>query len=348
MSHDTNPPKKPNPLARDFLESKRRSAKGYACPFCTEVYHQEPKIWEHALQNHRASLGDLKTEEKTESARKQFRQLALDKAYVLLRPSISPDSTFLPTDTAPPASIDRLTWEPTRQNKAKSDKAAPAAADPPRWTPSSDWAQHAGRDIGEDVRPRSPTSPASAPESVQCPGTTLDHRGRLTLAQGRTGEQRNTSTSVDNSLKLGAEGESGSLEPPNESRIRGSMNPRSRHVKTHSGGTAVGGDPDFPSQSAQRYDSEFRRPIPQSKQPLWDSQTDSPDVNVRLNPYQGQYNSRRRFDPSNPFVSSPRGSRLPQQDDQHPMPGVGQPQFEGQLSNARSVQDQHSIPLYFN
>ena len=94
MSRETNPPRKSNPFDRDFLESKRKSAKGYACPFCTDIYTQEPIIWRHGLQNHRAFLGDLRTEEKTEEARRQFRQQALDKGYVISRTTLLPHIVF--------------------------------------------------------------------------------------------------------------------------------------------------------------------------------------------------------------------------------------------------------------
>ena len=71
---------KPHPLARNFLELQRRSAKGYACPLCTEVHHQEQTLWDHALRNHQNSLGELGSTEV--ARRRQFRQQALDKAYV--------------------------------------------------------------------------------------------------------------------------------------------------------------------------------------------------------------------------------------------------------------------------
>ena len=76
---------KSHPFARNYLEHQRRSANGYACPFCTEVYHQdqEPALWEHGLQNHPDSLGNLGSTEMANTViRRRFRQQALDKAYV--------------------------------------------------------------------------------------------------------------------------------------------------------------------------------------------------------------------------------------------------------------------------
>lgn len=71
-----------HPLAQKFLEYQRRSTKGYPCPSCTDVYHQEQTLWDHALKIHRESLGDLGSTEMVNTVRKRFRQEALDKAYV--------------------------------------------------------------------------------------------------------------------------------------------------------------------------------------------------------------------------------------------------------------------------
>lgn len=290
---EKSPPRIINPFDRDFLESKRKSAKGYACPFCNDIYTQEPKIWGHGLQNHRAFLGDLETEETTKEARRRFRQQALDKGYVVahttLLPDIVFDSTCLPTKILAAAETPALTWQPTRQNRSKSDKAAPAP--------------------GDDVSPTSLTNPASV------------------------SEQRNTSTTVENPRKRGAEGESGSLGLPSEGLTRGPMTSRSRHNRAHSGGLAIGGNPGLFPQSTQREDLDYVRPLPQSTLPLFDPKTESPKVNTLPNFYQGQNNSR-----------SPR---LPRQNDHHPMRGVSQPEAKREPSNARSVQDQLSLPLYF-
>ncbi len=62
-----------------FLELQRKTAKGYTCPICEEIYHQEPKIWAHGLRNHQEYLGNTGSTEKAEGIRKRFRQEALDK-----------------------------------------------------------------------------------------------------------------------------------------------------------------------------------------------------------------------------------------------------------------------------
>ncbi|KAL2043723.1 hypothetical protein N7G274_003242 [Stereocaulon virgatum] len=276
MSRENHPPRKIIPLERDFLESKRKSAKGYACPVCNDIYTQEPRLWGHGLQNHRAFLGGLGTEEETKEARRQFRQQALEKG----------------------------------QKRAKSDKAAPVPAEPLHWGPSDGWAQNTGRNIDNDSCPNPPTNPASV------------------------SEQRNITTTVENPRKRGAERESGSLGLPSEGLTRGSMTSRSRHVRAHSGGLAIGEDPGLSPQCTQREDFEFVRPLPQSTQPLFDPKTESPEVNIRHNLYQGQHISRSPFPPSKPFVSSPLFPRLPQQNDHHPMPGVGQSQSKRPPSNA--------------
>ena len=71
---------KAHPIAQNFLEHQRRSAKGYACPLCTDLYYQDQILWDHALKNHRDSLGDLGSMEMANTVRKRFRQQALDKA----------------------------------------------------------------------------------------------------------------------------------------------------------------------------------------------------------------------------------------------------------------------------
>ena len=111
------------------------------------------------------------------------------------------------------------------------------------------------------------------------------------------------------------------------------MNPRSHHNRAHLGGLAIGGDPGLSPQSTQREDLEFVRPLPQSTLPLFDPKIESPDVNTRPNFNQGQ--------------NSSRSPRLPRQNDHHPMRGVSQPEAKREPSNARSVQDQPSLPLYF-
>ena len=77
-----NPGDKSHPLTQKILEHQRRVAKGYACPFCTEVYHQEQTLWDHALKNHLNLLGDLGSTEMANAMQKKVRQQALQKAYV--------------------------------------------------------------------------------------------------------------------------------------------------------------------------------------------------------------------------------------------------------------------------
>ena len=77
-----NPGDKSHPLTQKILQHQRRAAKGYACPLCTEVYHQEQTLWDHGLKNHLDLLGELGSTEMANAMRKKFRQQALDKAYV--------------------------------------------------------------------------------------------------------------------------------------------------------------------------------------------------------------------------------------------------------------------------
>lgn len=87
---------KSHPLAQKILEHQRRCAKGYACPLCTDVYHQEQTLWDHALKNHLNLLGDLESTEMANAVRKRFRQQALDKAYVDFCTASTSRLPFLP------------------------------------------------------------------------------------------------------------------------------------------------------------------------------------------------------------------------------------------------------------
>ena len=75
---------KPDLVKHDYLELRRKTARGYACPFCRETYQAEPKLWSHGTQNHRSLLGDWQSTEAADVVRKQYRQQAIDKAYVIV------------------------------------------------------------------------------------------------------------------------------------------------------------------------------------------------------------------------------------------------------------------------
>ena len=71
-------------LARKIQDFQRSTARGYVCPVCTELFQQEPKLWQHAKSSHPDSLGYSEPAGEAE-ARKQFRQEAIDRAYVVSR-----------------------------------------------------------------------------------------------------------------------------------------------------------------------------------------------------------------------------------------------------------------------
>ncbi len=74
---------KDHPLGRNFLELQRKTAKGYTCPVCGEVFSAEPKLWDHGVRKHPDHLADLDLMEKAEGpARSRYRQEALDYTYV--------------------------------------------------------------------------------------------------------------------------------------------------------------------------------------------------------------------------------------------------------------------------
>jgi len=113
-----------------------------------------------AMQHEIDLLGGLGLTETAEAARRQYQQKALDKAdtaYVslaflrssrILASVLSLLLAFRQSDIL-------LTLEDFRQNKARSDEAAPAPAGPPRLTLSSQCDKNTGGGIvRDDVRPR--------------------------------------------------------------------------------------------------------------------------------------------------------------------------------------------------
>ena len=178
---------KPHPLVRNFLELQRRSAKGWPCPLCTEEYHQEQTLWDHGLQDHQNSLGELESTEVASRVRRQFRQQALDKAYV--------DFYTIPASQSPTDLLfhsDRPADVCDRQNKAKAEKLA---ADPPKVEPSSDWKDN-GQLTGNEVR--LPKNSRSASALDHNTGRGMKHVGSLRNKPGKTAEQQEEPESISN------------------------------------------------------------------------------------------------------------------------------------------------------
>lgn len=73
---------KPAFVARKFQDAQRLAAKGFSCPLCSDTFQAEPKLWEHAKNQHRQMLGFADPVGEAE-ARKRFRHEAVGKAYVM-------------------------------------------------------------------------------------------------------------------------------------------------------------------------------------------------------------------------------------------------------------------------
>ena len=69
----------PHFLARKIQNFQRASARGYACPLCSQYYLHEPKFWEHAVSSHLEVLGISAATEQNE-IRKKFRTEAMENA----------------------------------------------------------------------------------------------------------------------------------------------------------------------------------------------------------------------------------------------------------------------------
>lgn len=68
-------------VARKFQDAQKLAAKGYSCPLCSDTFHAEPKLWEHAKRRHSQELGSKDAGTEAE-VRKKLRQEAVGKAYV--------------------------------------------------------------------------------------------------------------------------------------------------------------------------------------------------------------------------------------------------------------------------
>ncbi|KAL9004272.1 MAG: hypothetical protein Q9188_002907 [Gyalolechia gomerana] len=66
-------------VERKVLDFQRSSSKGYACPYCAEVFLHEPKLWDHARNSHRDSL-DISRGMDEGHTRRQLRVRAVEKA----------------------------------------------------------------------------------------------------------------------------------------------------------------------------------------------------------------------------------------------------------------------------
>ncbi len=128
--------------------------------------------------------------------------------------------------------------EDFRQNRARSDEAAPASASPPQLAHLGSHLSFNATKLREGILLG--TTYGQAPK--------IDNRGNFTLRQGRTEEEDNKPRPPGNTRKRETEGESGSHERPHEGHIGGLMKSKGRHVKAHCGGKHVGRDPDFERQ----------------------------------------------------------------------------------------------------
>lgn len=66
-------------VERKVLDFQRSSSKGYVCPYCTEGFQHEPKLWEHAQSIHWDFLGISRGGDEGH-ARRQLRLRAVEKA----------------------------------------------------------------------------------------------------------------------------------------------------------------------------------------------------------------------------------------------------------------------------
>lgn len=138
------------------------------------------------MRNHRDLLADLGLTETAEAARRQYWQKVLDKAdtaYVslaflrssrILASVLSLLLAFRQSDIL-------LTLEYFRQNKARSDKAAPASASPPRFTTSCQCDKNMGGDIVGDLL-------SGLLRGLECTETRLaEQRRRISYSEANRG-----------------------------------------------------------------------------------------------------------------------------------------------------------------
>jgi len=325
-----------HPLGRDFLELQRKSAKGYTCPVCGDIFTAEPKLWDHGSRNHPGYLEDLGSTEKAEGgARKRFRQEALDQTYVQIGDNLSRhlELVFFRVLLSLVSSyisnqISRLTLGIFRQQKAPTTgKAGPAAEDrSSQPKPFPKWRNSAGEYASEDAKAGSDARPASAPGYFQAQEKKIEENIEdLTLQQAKSKEQNDRSVSTNNPRKRGVGGESRLPVSPIGGDIMEPVSTRPRHGKTLSGDT----NPEIVRQGVPPDDSEYRRGNSGPRLPLWDPSSDSPSTGKvgRREKQHSHINPLRRFHPPKDFYSSYQGPELAEKDVLHPHPdsGYGKP-----------------------
>lgn len=103
---------KPHFLARKIQDYQRLSARGFVCPICDQYFQHEPKLWEHAQATH-LQAPKSSTSNEGDDIRKQFRNEAMEKAYVTAK-SIYLFPYHMVMSTKPPRTTTKprsgLTW----------------------------------------------------------------------------------------------------------------------------------------------------------------------------------------------------------------------------------------------
>ena len=132
---------------------------------------------------------------------------------------------------------------------------------------------------------RSSFQPVSAPGNSPGSGKRIDDIENLSLSQNTVQEQRDRVQSTNNPRKRGAEGGSGSPEPLISGHNIGPMSTRLRQGKI----TSAGREADITRQKISPDQSEYKRGLPGTRQPLFDPNSD-PVEGIRREKQHGQHN----------------------------------------------------------
>jgi len=208
-----------------------------------------------------------------------------------------------------------------RQQKATATGKATSAAADRTAHPLSDPNKSSGTNFGgEDLRPTSST-PVSARGNSQGPEKRIDDIRNLSLEQVKSKERKERPVSVNNPRKRGAEGGSGSPDPPAGGYKVESMSTRLRHGNTLSGSR----DAEPGRRGTLPDEPDYKRGFTGYKQLLWDPETDSPNTTkvVRREKQRGHNKPNDWRHPSGDFHSPEKGSVLSEKDNAYPHAHVG-------------------------
>ncbi|KAL9598025.1 MAG: hypothetical protein Q9219_004781 [cf. Caloplaca sp. 3 TL-2023] len=299
-------------VERKFRDFQRSTSRQYICPYCTEGFTQEPRLWEHAKKVHRHSLLGFEGFDE-QQARGQLRAEAIEKAYVpwrclcyrsfVQKPSFS---SFLAILTYPISHSSRIA------NKYHQNSRQAAARLP---------SDHNERHFNHHVEPK-PTASGPLTQEMESANATMDpskrieNFGKLTLTQQSERQDSPVASGspmpVSNPLKRGPTEGPEVLQMEPVSHPIGYPGRATRREKAITTGPYPTDDPDFTRNvSFPEGDDVFKQlPGPGKRlyNPNLDESTRDPDTPRRYHVRDSSAKPHWSKDASPPASNPPRDS----------------------------------------